>query len=136
MLGARQITPPDPVPSPSGFGRGAEERYPLHSAEFTADPHRAYQEMRERHGALAPVEPTPGVPATLVIGHLAALRILNDPVRFPADPRHWEKTVPADCPMLPVPQYRLSAQRSAGVDSGKGNPMFGRTPARPSRPRT
>ncbi|MEU1523684.1 cytochrome P450 [Nocardia rhamnosiphila] len=110
------ITPPDPVPSPPGPGRGDEERFPLYSAEFTADPHRAYQEMRKRHGSLVPVELAPGVPATLVIGYRAALRILNDPARFPADPRHWETTVPADCPVLPVLQWRPNAPRSAGAE--------------------
>ncbi|WP_328396687.1 cytochrome P450 [Nocardia sp. NBC_00416] len=108
-------TPPDPVPPPVSPGRGDEQRVALHSPEFAADPHRAYQEMRERYGALVPVELAPGVPATLVLGYRAALRILNDPDRFPADPRTWEKTVPADCPVLPVLQWRPNAPRSSGA---------------------
>ncbi|MBF6348385.1 MULTISPECIES: cytochrome P450 [Nocardia] len=97
-------------------GRGIEERVPLYTAEFAAHPHRAYREMRERYGSLVPVELAPGVPATLVIGYRSALRILNDPDRFPADPRTWEKTVAGDCPVLPVLQWRPNAPRSAGTE--------------------
>ncbi|MGW5386446.1 cytochrome P450 [Nocardia sp. NPDC003963] len=111
-------TPLDPVP-PQVPGRGDEQRVALYSAEFAADPHRAYREMRARYGALVPVELAPDVPATLVIGYRAALRILNDPDRFPADPRHWERTVPADCPVLPVLQWRPNAPRSAGTEHAR-----------------
>ncbi|WP_280435537.1 cytochrome P450 [Nocardia carnea] len=108
-------TPPDPGRAHTAPGRGVEERVPLYTAEFAAHPHRAYHEMRERHGSLVPVELAPGVPATLVIGYRSALRILNDPDRFPADPRSWEKTVPEDCPVRPVLQWRPNAPRSAGA---------------------
>ncbi|NUS91254.1 MAG: cytochrome P450, partial [Nocardia sp.] len=111
-------SPPESMP-PQVPGRNDEERVALFSDEFAGDPHRAYREMRERHGALVPVELAPGVPATLVIGYRAALRILNDPDRFPADPRRWEKTVPADCPVLPVLQWRPNAPRSAGTEHAR-----------------
>ncbi|WP_280236751.1 cytochrome P450 [Nocardia cyriacigeorgica] len=91
-------------------------RIALHTTEFAADPHRAYHEMRARCGSLAPVELAPGVPATLVIGYSTALRILNDPVRFPADPRSWQHKVPADCPVLPIMQWRPTASRNTGED--------------------
>ena len=108
-------TPPDAGRAHSAPGRGVEERVPLYTAEFAAHPHRAYREMREHYGSLVPVELAPGVPATLVIGYRSALRILNDPERFPADPRVWEKTAPEDCPVLPVLQWRPNAPRSAGT---------------------
>ncbi|MEU4343494.1 cytochrome P450 [Nocardia sp. NPDC023852] len=63
-----------------------------------------------------PVELAAGVPATLVIGYSTAVRILNDPVHFPADPRAWQKNVPADCPILPLLEWRPTASRSAGAD--------------------
>ncbi|MBF6440060.1 cytochrome P450 [Nocardia cyriacigeorgica] len=91
-------------------------RVPLHSAEFAADPHRHYREMRGRYGSLAPVELAPEVPATLVIGYSTAVRILNDPEHFPADPRAWQKNVPADCPILPLLEWRPMASRSSGAD--------------------
>ncbi|MFI5717115.1 cytochrome P450 [Nocardia sp. NPDC051750] len=91
-------------------------RIALASAEFAADPHAAYREMRRRYGSLAPVELAPGVPATLVVGYHAALRILNDPEHFPADPRIWQRGIPADCPVLPMLEWRPNPIRSAGPD--------------------
>lgn len=77
----------------------------LDSGEFTADPRRAYDEMRRDHGALAPVEVTIGIPATLVLGYRAALRILSDPAHFPADPRPWQATLSEQCPVLPLMEW-------------------------------
>ncbi|MBF6063931.1 cytochrome P450 [Nocardia terpenica] len=88
----------------------------MYTAEFAADPHRVYRELRRRYGSLAPVELAPGVPATLVVGYRTAVRILNDPEHFPADPRAWQKTVPADSPVLPMLEWRPNAQRSAGLE--------------------
>ncbi|MER6399265.1 cytochrome P450 [Kitasatospora sp. NPDC001603] len=88
---------------------------PLYSEEFAADPHAAYAWMRQRFGSLVPVELHPGVPATLVIGYYTALRVLHDPVRFPADPRIWQSTVPADCPILPMTGWRPNALRNSGA---------------------
>ncbi|MGY4103128.1 cytochrome P450 [Nocardia sp. R16R-3T] len=89
---------------------------PLYSPEFAADPHRVYREMRSRYGSLAPVELAPGVPATLVLGYSTAVRILNDPERFPADPRTWQQNVPAECPVLPIMAWRPTASRNDGAD--------------------
>lgn len=107
-------TPPETARAHTAPGRGDDQRAALYTPEFAAHPHRAYREMRERYGALVPVDLAPGVPATLVIGYRTALRILNDPDRFPADPRTWERTVAGDCPVLPVLQWRPNAPRSAG----------------------
>ncbi|MGO4616741.1 cytochrome P450 [Nocardia sp. 2YAB30] len=90
-------------------------RIPLYSPEFSSDPHGTYRKMRERYGSLAPVELAPGVPATLVIGYYAAVRILNDPDHFPADPRTWEQDIPAECPLLPMMKWRPNALRNDGV---------------------
>lgn len=112
-------TPTDPaqrVAPPTPFD---DQRVSLHSAEFSADPHRAYREMRSRFGSLAPVELAPGVPATLVVGYRTALRILNDPEHFPSDPRMWQQNVPHDCPVLPVLQYRPAAPRTAGAEHAR-----------------
>ncbi|MGQ4599716.1 cytochrome P450 [Nocardia sp. R6R-6] len=91
-------------------------RVPLHTLEFAADPHSAYREMRRRYHSLAPVELAPGVPATLVIGYATAVRILNDPEHFPADPRVWQQNIPTDCPILPLLEWRPIASRSTGAD--------------------
>ncbi|WP_327145966.1 cytochrome P450 [Nocardia sp. NBC_01327] len=105
----------DPVPAvPVAPIDVSGPRVPMYTPQFAADPHRAYREMRERFGALAPVELASGVPATLVLEYRTAVRILNDPERFPADPRVWQEGVPADCPVLPMMQWRPNALRNAG----------------------
>jgi len=91
-------------------------RLPMYTPEFAADPHSAYARMRAQFGPLVPVELAPGVPATLVIGYHAAVRILNDPEHFPADPRMWQRDVPAECPIRPMLEWRPNALRSAGSE--------------------
>ncbi len=86
----------------------------MYTAEFAEDPHRAYAALRRTHGALAPVELAPGVPATLVLGYATAVRILNDPEHFPADPRVWQPSVPTGCPIMPMLEWRPNALRSSG----------------------
>ncbi|WP_159850579.1 cytochrome P450 [Nocardia sp. CY41] len=90
-------------------------RIPLYSLSFAADPHAAYREMREQYGSLVPVELAPNVPATLVISYYMAVRIFNDPGHFPADPRTWQQSVPTDCPVLPLMQWRPNARRNDGA---------------------
>ncbi|MFB7716659.1 cytochrome P450 [Nocardia sp. NPDC056100] len=106
----------EPDPARAASVDTADPRVPMYTPEFAADPHRAYREMRARFGALAPVELAPGIPATLVLEYRTAVRILNDPERFPADPRVWQEGVPADCPVLPMMQWRPNALRSAGSE--------------------
>ncbi|MCX4095273.1 cytochrome P450 [Nocardia sp. alder85J] len=109
--------PPAPVPVSHGSPVDTDgPRIPLYAPEFAADPHAAYREMRRRFGSLAPVDLAPGIPATLVIGHRTAVRILNDPDHFPADPRIWQRGVPPDAPVLPMLEWRPNALRSAGTD--------------------
>ncbi|MBW1597205.1 cytochrome P450 [Streptomyces sp. JJ38] len=99
--------------------RTRRDRIPLYSPEFADDPHAAYEGMRKIHGALVPVELSPGIPATLVIGYAQARRILNDPLRFPADPRVWQQQVPASCPVRPIMEWRPNALRSGGAEHAR-----------------
>ncbi|MEV6139218.1 cytochrome P450 [Nocardia sp. NPDC051990] len=92
-----------------------EPRVLLHTPEFAADPHRAYREARRQYGSLVPMELAPGVPATLVVGYQTAVRILNDPEHFPADPRYWEQTVPDDSPVKPMMRWYPNALRNTGL---------------------
>ncbi|MFE9577287.1 cytochrome P450 [Nocardia sp. NPDC006044] len=75
--------------------------------------------MRAEYGSMAPVELAPDVPATLVIGYHTALRILHDPEHFPADPRHWQHSVPADSAVLPLLEWRPNALRSTGAEHAR-----------------
>ncbi|MBH0778064.1 cytochrome P450 [Nocardia sp. NEAU-351] len=91
-----------------------QRRIQMYTPDFASDPHGTYARMRVEFGALAPVELSPGVPATLVLGYDLARRILNDPDHFPADPREWERDIPPDCPVLAMMRHRRNALRSAG----------------------
>ncbi|QBS39526.1 cytochrome P450 [Nocardia sp. CS682] len=84
----------------------------LHTPEFAADPHSAYQAMRDHHGPLVPLELAPGIPATLIIGYREALQILSDPLHFPADPRESQSDRTASCPVLPTMGWRPGAPRT------------------------
>ncbi|CAM5666577.1 hypothetical protein SMICM304S_11135 [Streptomyces microflavus] len=53
----------------------------LYGPEFAADPHRVYDAFRA-HGPAAPIELAPGVDATLIVQHEAALRVLQNPALF------------------------------------------------------
>ncbi len=113
------MTPSDPVHTRTSHGSPIDSdgpRIPMYTEEFAADPHAVYREMRRRFGSLAPVELAPDVPATLVVGYRTAVRILNDPEHFPADPRTWQKTAPADSPVMPMLEWRPNALRSAGLE--------------------
>ncbi|MFC8386026.1 cytochrome P450 [Nocardia sp. NPDC057272] len=94
----------------------ADERVAMWAPEFAADPQAAYQRMRRRFGSVVPVELSPGIRATLVIGYHTAVRILNDPEHFPADPRMWQRDIPLDCPVLPMLQFRPAALRTTGAE--------------------
>ncbi|WP_280227288.1 cytochrome P450 [Nocardia farcinica] len=98
---------------------GSEFRVPIHTADFAADPHGAYKQMRERFGSLAPVWLAPGVPATLVVGYWTALGILNDPEHFPADPSIWQRGIPLECPVRPMMEKRPNALRSTGIEHAR-----------------
>ncbi|MEU1983213.1 cytochrome P450 [Nocardia sp. NPDC019395] len=108
-----QQAPPDLAIHPASTSDGPRE--PLWSEQFAADPQGAYKRMRQRYGTLAPVEIAPGIPATLVLGYHTAVKILNEPERFPADPRVWQATAPADSPIMPMVEWRPNAVRSSGA---------------------
>ncbi|GAB4583867.1 cytochrome P450 family protein [Nocardia sp. IFM 10818] len=105
--------------APLGARPPQNARVPIYSPEFAADPHGHYQRMRSEYRSLVPVEMWPGVPATLVINYATAVRILNDPSHFPADPRQWQKTVPADIPIMPMLEYRPNALRTSGHEHAR-----------------
>jgi cytochrome P450 len=97
--------------APDGCPAG---RFPMHGPEFAEDPAGVYARLRE-HGAIAPIELSPGVPASLVTGYDAALAVLRDPITFPKDPRRWQSGVPADCPALPMMMYRPNCRHADGA---------------------
>ncbi|WP_329349002.1 cytochrome P450 [Streptomyces sp. NBC_01261] len=105
---------PPPISQADHRTRTGDARFAIYTQEFAADPHLWYAHMREQYGTLAPVYLDPDVPATLVIGYQTAVRVLNDPVRFPADPRIWQQGVSAHCPVRPMLEHRRNALRNSG----------------------
>src|SRR5690606_13107240 len=79
------------------------------------DPHRVYEEMRSRYPAFVPVELAPGVPATPVIRHKTAVKILHDETHFPRDSREWQTTVPQESPILAMLGYLPAARFNTGT---------------------
>ncbi|WP_055524680.1 cytochrome P450 [Streptomyces graminilatus] len=81
----------------------------MHGADFAAEPHRLYDQMRA-HGPAAPVELAPGVDATLVVQHEMALRVLQNTTLFSRDSRRWsalnEGRISLDSPVLPMMAYQ------------------------------
>lgn len=110
----QQHAPPTQEKNPPLPIEAIGPRIPIYTAEFAADPHGAYREMRSRYGSMVPVEIWPDVPATLVIGYRTAVRILNDPEHMSADPRPWQKSVPTNLPIMPMIEWRPNALRSNG----------------------
>ena len=94
-------------------------RTPLYGEEFAADPGAAYDQLRA-HGPAAPVDLAPGVEATLVTSHEAALRVLQNPGLFARDSRRWaalnEGRVPLDSPVLPMMFYRPNCLFTDGAE--------------------
>ncbi|MQY20575.1 Cytochrome P450 monooxygenase PikC [Nocardia sp. RB20] len=108
--------------SPTSSG---QDRVRLYDPEFAADPHSAYRRMRERFGAMAPVELAPGVTATLILDYATALSIMRDPERFPTDPTRWQQSVPPECPVRPFLEARANALRTTGEAHQRLRGSFG-----------
>ncbi|GAB2909915.1 cytochrome P450 [Streptomyces mayteni] len=115
-------TPPPGCPahqSQNGSGPAYVERVPLHGPEFSADPQRFYDYLRQ-YGPAAPVEVAPGVPATLVVDYSAALQVLQSPELFSKDSRRWrdlnEGRIPLDSPAVPMMAHRPNAFFADGAE--------------------
>ncbi|MFF2374813.1 cytochrome P450 [Streptomyces xiamenensis] len=83
--------------------------YVLHGPQFAADPQAFYADMRQRYGAIAPVEIAPDVTAHLVISYRAALDLLRDEQTWSKDVRRWQATLPPDSPVLGMLGWRPNA---------------------------
>ncbi|MFI6038592.1 cytochrome P450 [Streptomyces sp. NPDC051315] len=99
-------------PARHDFTRSAPVR--LWEDGFATDPHRYYAALRAQ-GPIGWGELAPGVPAYLVTDRRAALDVLRDPETFSHDPRAWEKTVPADSPVLGMMRWRPNALFADGA---------------------
>lgn len=100
----------------TAFPFGDVQPIKLYTDEFAADPHRYYEEMYRTKESLVPVELAPGIYATMAVRYRAALQILHDPERFPADPRQWQaKLLPSE-PILAMLGYYPSTRFCDGPE--------------------
>ncbi|MGP3950640.1 cytochrome P450 [Streptomyces sp. 7N604] len=92
----------------------------LFGPEYEADPMRVFEELRAKHGAVAPVLLTGDLPAWLVLGYRENLDVLRTPGRFSHDSRLWhqlkEGKVPPDSPILPVIGWRPDCLSADGEE--------------------
>ncbi|QFQ95501.1 cytochrome P450 [Streptomyces phaeolivaceus] len=89
---------------PDGAGLEAMSPEPLLTRDYETRPSLVYERLRQRHGAVAPVDLL-GVPAWLVLGYREALQVLQDDAGWPKGLENWrartEGRVPADWPLGP-----------------------------------
>jgi cytochrome P450 len=106
----------DLMPAADG---GSPARCPMHGADFADDPHAVYDALRAQ-GPAGPVELAPGVDATLVVGHEAALRVLQNNTLFARDSRRWnalrEGRIAPDSPVLPMMMFRPNCLFTDGAE--------------------
>ena len=89
---------------------------PLHGPRLQHDPSGLYREMRERYGAISPVELVDGVPAWLVLGYHEIQQVAANGELFARDPRLWSgwETVPEDWGLMSY----VGRVRSVGLLEG------------------
>ncbi|MYZ35163.1 cytochrome P450 [Streptomyces sp. MnatMP-M17] len=78
---------------------------PLLGREYQDSPEVVHERLRQRHGAVAPVDLL-GVPVWLVLGYPEALHVLQNDAMWPKGIQHWrarnEGRVPDDWPVAPA----------------------------------
>ncbi|MFI9583540.1 cytochrome P450 [Streptomyces sp. NPDC052236] len=69
-------------------------------------PYELYAQLRQEHGAVAPVLLPGDVPAWLVLGHRENLQVMRSSGQFSCDSRRWNVTLEADSPLHPITQWQ------------------------------
>ncbi|GAA2062523.1 cytochrome P450 [Streptomyces albiaxialis] len=97
--------PPPECPAHSHFGRVDDLAWLL-GPEALKDPLAWYENLRAKHGPVAPVRLDGDLPAWLVLGYREILEVSGTTTRFSRDSRIWrpfrEGRVPPDFPLLPM----------------------------------
>ena len=93
----------EPAAIPPGCPAHADAA-PLYGPRFQTDPRAVYQELRAKHGPVAPVELAGGVPAWLVIGYRELQLMTSQPKVYGRDSSRWNQwpNIPADWPLKPM----------------------------------
>ncbi|MEV5508461.1 cytochrome P450 [Streptomyces orinoci] len=99
--------PPPQCPA-HAYGAGGVAR--LYGTAAETDPMGLYEQLRERHGAVAPVLLPGDLPAWLVLGYREVLDVARTPSRFSRDPRLWraarEGKITPDHPLTPFSTWQ------------------------------
>lgn len=102
---ASAAAPPPECPAHARFGDPAGLARLL-GPEASEDPMGLYEQLRAKHGPVAPVLLDGDLPAWLVLGYREILEVAGTPTRFSRDSRTWrwfrEGKVPPDSPLLPM----------------------------------
>ncbi|MDQ1013118.1 cytochrome P450 [Streptomyces sp. V4I23] len=114
---ADRLVPPPGCPAhgmaPNGLRRLAE----------ITDPARAYEELRQEHGPVAPVLLHGDIPAWIVLGYRENLEVMRTPLVFSRDSRRWnaflEGRVPADSPFLPMVAWQPMCVFADGAEHAR-----------------
>ncbi|GGU51548.1 cytochrome P450 [Streptomyces albospinus] len=112
------LAPPPGCPAHARRAAGGSTR--LYGPEYEADPMRVFEQLRAKHGAVAPVLLTGDLPGWLVLGYREILEVLRTPGRFSHDSRIWNELkqgrVPQDSPVLPVIAWRPDCLSADGEE--------------------
>ncbi|WAP53710.1 cytochrome P450 [Streptomyces sp. S465] len=97
------MTQPEPLPLPS-LPDSHVDAVELGGPRFQTEPAQVYQELRQRHGSVAPVLLHGGVPAWLVLGYRELLQVTGDAALFSRDSSLWSlwSHIPEDWPLRPL----------------------------------
>ncbi len=101
---------PSPPPGCPAHGHSPESARRLYGPEADADPRALYEQLRDEHGAVAPVLLPGDRPAWLVLGHRENLEVSRTPSLFSRDSRLWrdmqQGKVPPDHPLAPLTTWQ------------------------------
>jgi cytochrome P450 len=97
------MTYPEPQALP-GVPDSHVDALELSGPRFQTEPAQVYQELRERHGPVAPILLHGGVPAWLVLGYRELLQVTRDAALFSRDSSLWNlwSGIPEDWPLRPL----------------------------------
>ncbi|SEO46143.1 cytochrome P450 [Actinacidiphila rubida] len=90
----------------------------LSGLPFQQTPARLYQDMRRRHGPVAPVLLDGGIPAWLVLGYRELHYVTTNDELFARDSRRWNAwdSIPPDWPLMPFVGYQPSVLFAEGAE--------------------
>ncbi|MGB3438202.1 MAG: cytochrome P450 [Actinophytocola sp.] len=94
------------------------EAVPLYGEDYRTDPAGAYEQIREKHGPVAPVLLEGDIPAWFVCGYRELHQVTSDATLFARDTRRWNawETVPDDWSLLPQLVHNPSVMFTEGPD--------------------